>query len=218
MNTAELILNKFLKNYENRFLFILYAHGWAGSLVSRIMRSSHQYYSLEDDPLRYPDNIEGFVYDTSNKLSFKKQHLACVHSFPVSYIAWEGFVEQTPVDIKADTIKYLSILNNTDYIINFLGHDFSLEGKYPKQKYIKVYGEVIRNKTFYTYDPIKKVEPSTNKLTHNLNINNLLSDDYNKFEDEYLKLTWSFDLDCKINSVRSFILLWKERQKRLEKF
>ena len=93
---AELILNKFLKNYENRFLFILYAHGWAGSLVSRIIRSSHQYYKLEDDPLRFPDNVEGFPYVNVNnpQLNFRKQHLACVHAIPDRNLRYDMFTKE----------------------------------------------------------------------------------------------------------------------------
>ena len=47
-----------------------------------------------------------------------------------------------------------------------------------------------------------------------ININNLFSYDYDTFLNEYLRLVRKFNLTPRINSVRSFILLWLEKQKR----
>ena len=222
MDNNLIIFDKLVKNYENRFLLILYEYGFAGNLVSRIIRSSHQYYKLEDDPLRFPDNVEGFPYVNVNnpQLNFRKQHLACVHAIPDSNLRYDMFTKEvfTSKQLQEATLRYLKVLHNTTYIINLIAHEFKLEEKYPKVKCIKIYGQDPREQNFYlkaTSYTTNGIEPSTNKLTYNLNINNLLSDDYNIFEKEYLSLTWAFDLDCKINSTRSFILLWKDRQKRL---
>lgn len=60
----------------------------------------------------------------------------------------------------------------------------------------------------------KNITVENHVNTYNLNINNLLSTDYNIFIDEYLKLCTYFNLEPMINSVRSFILMWLDKQTR----
>ena len=202
-----------LKKYKDRFLLIIYASGYAGHLVSRIIRSSHQYYSTENDPLKFPDSTEGFPVVTAPWLDFKTQHLASVHQND-GEICWPWTQEK----IKKNYSIYLNILKTTDYHLNIMTHQFSREEKYPKIKRIRIFGNLDDSYRDRRLIDRKEVKPSNNKSIYNLNINKLLSEDYDEFEEEYLKLTWSFNLDCKINSVRSFILLWREKQKRLGKY
>lgn len=205
-----------LKKYKDRFLILTFKAGYAGNLVSRIIKSSNQYHCKEDDPLRFPDSTEGFPADPFYKgLDFKVQHLACVHQ--------EDTLNRDRNELtkKENYLEWLQILKFTDYQVNIMTHDFSLEEKYTEIKCIRIFGKFddsYRDQRLNWNKPFTEIEPSNNKLVYNLNINKLLSEDYDEFEDEYLKLTWAFNLDCKINSVRSFILLWREKQKRLVKY
>ena len=211
-----------LKKYKDRFLLVTFKQGYAGHLVLRIITSSHQYYCKEDDPLRFPDSIEGFPILANSWLDFKTQHLSCVHLNDVVICPW---IPKEVIEIKEGVpenyLNYLKILKDTDDYLTILTHDFSREEKYPEIKRIRIFGNFNDSYRHHSLSnsrlSFKEVKPSNNKLVYNLNINKLLSEDYKEFEDEYLKLTWTFNLDCKVNSVRSFILLWREKQKRLAK-
>ena len=209
-----------LKKYKDRFSILIFKHGYAGHLVSRIIKSSNQYYCNEKDPIRFPDSTEGFPVLLSGSLDFKTQHLAAAHQDDSVIWPWRKETDW-PGTARENYLNYLNILKNTDYHLNVMTHDFSLEEKYTGIKCIRVFGKFdnsYRDQRLNWDRSFKEVKPSNNKSVYNLNINKLLSEDYDKFEDEYLKLTWTFSLDCKINSVRSFILLWREKQKRLVKY
>ena len=210
-----------LKKYKDRFLILTFRDGYGGHLVSRIIKSSNQYYCNEKDPLRFPDSIEGFPVHLRVSLDFKTQHLAAAHQDDSVIWPWRKETDG-PGTARENYLNYLNILKNTDYHLNVMTHDFSLEEKYTEIKRIRIFGKFPRPSGWYlnkNREPsYKEVKPSNNKLVYNLNINKLLSEDYDEFEDEYRRLTWTFYLNYKVNSVRSFILLWREKQKRLVKY
>ena len=84
---------------------------------------------------------------------------------------------------------------------------------YSDKVYIYLYGTVDRpyfNKR--TYLPIQRPN------VYNINIDKLYSKDYYEFEQEYFNLVHYFNLDSKLNAVRSFILLNLERQELMAKY
>ena len=67
------LLDLILKKYKDRFLILMYKKGYGGHLISRIIKSSSQYYCNEKDPIRFPDSTEGFPVLISGSLDFKTQ-------------------------------------------------------------------------------------------------------------------------------------------------
>jgi len=76
----------------------------------------------------------------------------------------------------------------------------------------KLYG---KETTFRWQDDVDKniAEVKQDNL-HNLNIENYMSEDYEIFIDEYLKLCSFLDIPCNVNNVRQFILLMRDKLKR----
>ena len=62
-----------------------------------------------------------------------------------------------------------------------------------------------------------EVEDYSKEDIFRFNIQKLMSPEYDIFLEAYLKLVQELDLTPKINSVRSFILMWLERQERFKR-
>jgi len=199
----ELLLKK-----PDKFIIIFFNAGMGGSALLRILISHTElYHSFKnlgqtdyDDPIRYPDSIEGFYAHPTHELSFKEQHLACVH-----------LDFHSPWEAHEDLRKYFEILKKNKTVV-LKTHDFSLYEKYKKSKCIFIIGNAIstRREINCKYGN----PPFLPKEVIKVNINNLMSIDYDIFLEEYLKLVFEFNLTPRINSVRAFILMWLEKQKR----
>jgi hypothetical protein len=199
-----------LKNPDN-FIIIFYHGGMAGSSLLRIL-SAHEelYHSFKDlkqvdydDPLRYPDSVEGFHIDLNHELSFKEQHLACAH---IQF--------HTPWENEEDLLKYFELVMQGKKIA-LKTHDFSHYEKYKKSKCIFVTGDNLTKRRRIKYNWGNP--PFLPKEVIKVNMYDLMSTDYNIFLEEYLKLVYEFNLTPRINSVRAFVLMWLERQERFNK-
>jgi len=62
-----------------------------------------------------------------------------------------------------------------------------------------------------------KVEDYSKENVFRFEIQNLLSPSYDTFLEAYIQLVQELKLTPKINSVRSFILMWLERQERFKR-
>lgn len=211
------ILDKLLQTYPERFVIVFFKQGMAGTSVLRILLCHKEFsYSSKylgqldyDDPIRFPDSVEGFEVQTDHNLSFTEQHLACAHlGFYTPWLS-DKYVE--------DAYEYLRLIKQN----KFLALKTHLTHLYDKYKNCKCVFLYATNKDFQRsiscnidYEFYKKIPDET----FNIDVSRLFSSDYEEFLDEYLKIVYEFDLTPRINSVRSFVLLWLERQKRLNNF
>ena len=211
-------MKNFIKTFEesivrkpNNFIIIFFNPGMAGSALQRILISHDElHHSFKnfgqmdyDDPIRYPDSSEGFLNYPNHTLSFKEQHLSCAHL---------NFY--TPTDREEDILKHYELIKQGKTIV-FKTHDFSLYEKFKKSRCVFVIGNKQLNRGInFEVDMTSFTVP---EKVFTVNINSLMSKDYDTFLDEYLKIVFEFDLTPRINSVRSFILMWLERQERLKR-
>lgn len=193
-------LNKLINTYGNRINFIYYKGEFGGNVLHRIVCSDDKYYWSEPTPpLAYPDLTEGYSYQTNHFLSFKEQHLACVHGPDPAYEI--GFS-------KKDMTNHLYALSS-GLRLCIKSHNIKDNQIIKQCKGVKLYGSSMRR--FYQED---YVEPSLESNILNINASKLLSKNYDDFLAEYIKLVQYFDLTPRVNSVRAFILLWLEKQER----
>lgn len=211
LKTIEAIIQK----VPNKFLIIVYRFSWGGSILNRIVSSHDEFFSYPqsmlqqndyNDPIRYPDSTEGFFHQYDHVLSFTEQHLSCAHLG--SGAPWGNPYE--------DVRLYFEALRS-DKIVPLRSHDISLitDKRFQKVKFINVIGPRIeRGLAEKLWSPVEFDRP--NVLNYNLSL--LLNDDYDSFINSYIELVDWLNLTPKINSVRSFILLWLEKQKRYKQF
>ena len=159
----------------DNFIIIFFNPGMAGTSLLRILISHDElYHSFKnfgqvdyDDPLRYPDSLEGFFTYTNHILSFKEQHLACAHM---------DF--HTPNDRSEDLLKYIELIKQGKTIV-FKTHDFSLYEKFKKSRCIFVIGNKQLNRGInFKVDMTSFTVPEE---VFTVNINNLMSKDYDTF-------------------------------------
>jgi len=202
-------LNKLIKLKPNNFIIICFDAGMGGSALLRILISHKEIYNNPkylsqneyDDPIRYPDSIEGFNMQWDHRLSFKEQHLACAHiDF---YTPWGNKYEKLEEYFKIVSENRIAVLKT---------HDFSIINRFPSTQIILIEGEMLERGTIL--NSLTDLSEYKENNVFRININNLFSYDYDTFLNEYLRLVRKFNLTPRINSVRSFILLWLEKQKR----
>ena len=190
---------------------ISYAAEYGGSALRRIIISHNPYYSELENPISYPKHVEGFIYHNTHFLNFKEQHLACAHT------------EDMPIAMN-DEVFLKDQINKIDEGFNIClrTHDFEDEEELEKAKIIRLYGDCLdrfkkapryvkQNNRFYGKNFIP---PSDCSHVCNIIASNLFSLDFDKYLEEYLKITTYLDIVPKVNSVRQFILMWLEKQER----
>ena len=205
--------NKLVLTHPDNFIIIFFKAGTGGSSLLRILISHDElYHSFKylgqpdyDDPIRYPDSIEGFYAQAHHGLSFKEQHLACAH---VDF--------HTPWNVinDDDTMSYFKLVNQGKTVV-LKTHDFNLYQKFKNNRCIFIVED----------NPLDRGSISSKVGNYHsipekvfvVNINNLMSKNYDTFLNEYIKLVQEFNLTPRINSVRSFILMWLERQERFKR-
>jgi len=206
-NFNELVVKK-----PDNFIIIFFYAGMGGSSLLRILISHDElYHSFKklsqfeyDDPLRYPDSIEGFCIHTDHNLSFKEQHLACVHMD--FHTPWE--------DDNENYIEYFKLVKDNKKVV-LKTHNFSLYNKFKKCTCIFIGTDEPLNRGLRVSK--NQNPPFLPDEVIYVNINNLMSKNYEKFLEEYLSIVYKLNLTPRINSVRSFILMWLERQERFKR-
>lgn len=215
--TLKALFDKLLQTYPERFVILFFNHGMAGSSVLRILLC-HREFSISskypassdyDDPIQFPDSVEGFDAHTDHFLSFTEQHLACAHlGF---YTPWDSDEEYFE-----DIYEYFRLFKQNKFLA-LKTHQIHLYNKYKKSNCVFLYA----TKDFHRNIPCdfdKDISKEIPNEAFKIDVSRLFSLDYEEFLDEYLKIVYEFDLTPRINSVRSFVLLWLERQKRLNNF
>jgi len=204
-------LNKLIEKHPDNFVIIFFRGGMAGSALCRILNSHPEFYYKQkylnqkeyNDPLKFPDSVEGFFVQDHKWLGFKQQHLGCVHT---------SFY--TPWNAKDDLREYFNLVKQGKTVV-LKTHDFNLYEKFKNNRCIFI----VEDKPLDRGSISNKVGNyhSISEKVFSVNINNLMSKNYDTFLNEYIKLVQEFNLTPRINSVRSFILMWLERQERFKR-
>lgn len=208
-------LESAIQKLPKKFIIITYPPTWGGSILNRIISAHDECFTFSrmhlqqddhDDPIQFPDSVEGFYYQTDHGLTFTEQHLACVHL---------GF--GAPWDDKHEDSRHYIKAIKSNKIIVLRTHDVSkiLDPRFHEVKFVNVVGKRV-NRGLVTPNRLPQEIVQTNVL--NFDISKLLNDDYDTFLESYLELATWLELTSRVNSVRAFILLWLEKQKRYKQF
>ena len=207
---SKFYFDKLIKKYSKQITFIYYKPEYGGNLLNRIILSDEAYFWGEQHnsaestlkPLEYPKSTEGFNVQGYHFLSFKEQHLSCVHSSDIPY----------PIPLREHDYEMLlrykeALQNNLKICIK--SHRIDEENNTCKG--IRLYG-----KSLSRFSSSETVRKSRHKNVLNINSSKLFSSNYEEFLEEYLKVVRYLDLNPNVNQVRAFILLWIEKQKRFK--
>ena len=205
-------LDKLIRTYQNKIIFVSFAPHYAGHAVRRIISASPEVY-YPGNSIRYPDNLEGFIaHNLENDWQkiFLMQHLAACHE--------DDLLEYPPYSFH-DVLNLYKVIKKINMIC-VITHDLNIHDKF-QNLVVRVVGKKPKrsvNMHMPNAKILQHVDIVYRNNVINLNINNLMSQNYNEFETEYLNLCSKLIIFPQINSVRSFILLWLEKQERLAKF
>lgn len=190
---------------SHKIIFISYSPNFGGHAVRRILSASPEiFYPI--NPLSYPDDLEGFVAHAGWDLphSFTKQHLGACH---------EDLIQYPPTQL-SEVIDFYKYIKKCEKFC-IVTHDLHIHKKFNCTT-IRLFGKQPRRNMWDGRPDV--IDPIFEKNVINVDVDNLFSDRYEKFEKEYLSLCKSLNIFPQINSVRAFILLWLEKQKRLSEF
>ena len=207
-------LNKAIKKYSKNIIFVSYPQGYGGHLVCRIISASPEIY-FDSDPLFYPNNCEGFpslFYDSMSSERFKAEHLCAVDTNHGTFPYFNATPEKN-IQLRENLQYFMSNLKK-DRVLCIPTHDENIHKEF-EGRVVRIVGELNR----YTFFSVKKrqpLQPINNKNVINLSLSKLTSNNYKEFEEEYLQLCYFLNIFPQINSVRAFILLWAEKQRRYE--
>jgi hypothetical protein len=201
------LLDSVIEKYNHNVIFVNYNAGFGGNAIRRIISASPEVYFRKGSPLKYPDNTEGFVaheWEVGFNKYFKKQHLAACH---------DDYLVYPPKKIKSNIellIKFYKDIKENRVCITTHKKDIH---KVFNCKTIRTVGKFERAELIFNVS-MECVEPVFENNVFNLRVNKLFSKNYDEFENEYLHLCGFLNIFPQINSVRSFILLWLEKQRR----
>jgi hypothetical protein len=199
---------KLLKGIEDKGIIIHYERGSAGNLVHRIIASHdtiywskliNNSYISESNPLKWPEKgfIEYFIApdrvchatycfieeEHQNKIAERiPRNSEILKALKTNKIV----VLQSHVDVRT--------LNKNIQVIRIVGDERRLRRK-----------EIARPGRHF-------LQPIVEDNTYNLNINNLVDENYDIFKKEYLALCNQYNFIPNTEPVRKFILVWRSKQ------
>jgi len=180
---------KLLSTLVNKIILIEYMSGSGGCLVHRIIGSDYS-------NIYWDKGINNATDDSLDPLLWPDSgfHIQKPHSIPeteqANYTCHTGssmFYKEQEVD---PTVLSLIIKANKVY----------------KKAVIRTHDSFRKYNKHITI--VRIVGPNT----HNLNINNLIDEDYNTFLNECNKLSTYLNIKLDIKKVRKFILIWVRKQ------
>ena len=196
------------KRLEGKSIIIRFERGSAGNLVHRILGShdliywSHAInntYDSETNPLKWPKKgyIERFIAQNSTC------HTA--HSF-----VEEGHQNRKADRQKRDAQILKAVKQNKIFVL--LTH-VDIRPVNKNIDVIRIVGDERRLRRKGIARPGRHfLQPIVEDNTYNLNINNLVDENYDIFEKEYLALCNQYKLTPNTKPVRDFILVWRSKQ------
>ena len=210
-----------LYNIQDKAIIIQYKMGSAGNLVQRIIGNDSKFYwdKVLDNHIniQYVDYLLSTnKYERVDSLNWPEEgfnsspYSACHSGDSFFFAPFDNSYNHIKVKklliraIKVNKIfifkshEYLRPLNKNIIIIRIVGNTSKLN-----RKLLKSTDSYQVNKALL---PIKELN------TYNLNINNLVSKDYNTFLSEYKDLCTYLNIEIKIDKVKDFINIWRSKQ------
>lgn len=212
------VINKSPKN----FVILQANSGFFGSAIYRAIIGSSDSYVWDQSmcgavanenlgPLEWPHKTEGYAIYTLNYGRtypwFKENHLATAH---ISH----DMLEYT-------TAKKLISKIKEDKILLCKTHDM-VPRKF-KCKIVRIVGNIQELSNLNNSNSVFRnkigthIEPCYDSNFCNIDVEKFMSDDFDTYCNEYLKLCDFLNLSPNINNVRQYLLLLKEKINRYEK-
>lgn len=223
------LFDDLIHKHSDNITIVAYLAEFGGSAVRRIITSHDEYYSEFENPLAFPNHLEGFKRHLDHFLDFKEQHLACAHTddIPID-ISWGTTNKVLGKDIDRH-IKLFhqeqTKLLEENHKVCWRAHDDDPGKNFTHPtKIIRLYGRELDrfnkaarfNKKANRYHDTNYIPPTESEHVLNIESSKLFSLNYDDYLNEYLKLTTYLNVVPKVNSVRQFILLWLEKQERFK--
>ena len=199
---------KILKWLENKSIVICFERGSAGNLVHRILGSHDPIYwsqgvnnshELETNPIKWPN--KGYIEH------YMDQGVTCHtgHSF-----IEEGHQNRTTDRIYRNSEILKAVKQNKIFV--FLSH-VNIRTLNKNTQVLRIVGDESRLRRKNIARPGRHfLQPIVEDNTYNLNINNLVDENYDIFEKEYLALCNQYKFIPNTKPVRDFILVWRSKQ------
>ena len=199
---------KILKWLENKSIVICFERGSAGNLVHRILGSHepiywsqgiNNSYELETNPIKWPN--KGYIEH------YMDQGVTCHtgHSF-----IEEGHQNRTTDRIYRNSEILKAVKQNKIFV--FLSH-VNIRTLNKNTQVLRIVGDESRLRRKNIARPGRHfLQPIVEDNTYNLNINNLVDENYDIFEKEYLALCSQYKFTPNTKPVRDFILVWRNKQ------
>jgi hypothetical protein len=199
---------RIFKWLEGKSIIVRFERGSAGNLVHRILGShepiywSHAInnaYESETNPLKWPK--KGYIE------RFLAQNSTChtAHSF-----VEEGHQNRTADRIQRN-VQILKAMKQNKIFVLLTHVDIRTLNK--NIDIIRIVGDERRLRRKGIARPGRRfLEPIVEDNTYNLNINNLVDENYDIFEKEYLALCSQYKFTPNTKPVRDFILVWRSKQ------
>ena len=235
------VTKKYFTHNFDKFQLISFAAGFGGGILYRILAHNEKYYwddsfsmiesnQTNKGPLDWPDHDIGYkahpnMRDKEGRFIPKnplEQRLTVVHvgcfEFPCMYV--KKYTTQSIMpgdDIQEFGLKFILRTFEDHFkkakgkIVLIRTHDFFTQKKFPKTTTIRIWGnnESMPNTQ---YKSRKKINPIKATNVVNVNIDNLLSLNYNIFEDEYFSLCENLSITPTPIPVRGYILNYLDRR------
>ena len=201
MTYEEQLLNRL----EKSIVIIHFEKGSAGSLLHRIIAHSKSFYWHKWYNNKHDDNSLTWLNisdeeDNTNKYTCHVNYswLDEIKKDIISQILIIKAIKSNKRIIIKTHQDIVRQLNKNIIIIRIVGNSSKLNRK------------ILRST--HSYQVNKALLPINEPNTYNLNINNLVSKDYNAFLNEYKDLCTYLNIEVKIDKVREFINIWRSKQ------
>ena len=217
------------------FIFINYYPGCNGNLLFRVLCAHPEIYWHEDwanhededrSPLGWPDTVDCYNMEWAKSFigTVKTNFLAVHAQWHEDHNANAKYLKQYLKDFKQSSAKWYPMKNHrftlldggyskeSDSNLERCHHVLIKKNPHLAQERLQI---IHRDKTRDFISGCKQHYGKYRDKAHLVvEIDRLLSESYAIFLSEYLKIVHYFDLTPRINSVRSYILMYNERQSR----
>lgn len=235
--------SKTVEKLPDNIRLVIFFAGLGGQIVTRILSTHPECYWTEKwnntsepdlKPTQFPDTISGFDLISPDVNTMKDEYGRAPGGLgfmpPVRYMTTQ--TEKTRV-VKESIKHILNSIKTVDSSLYVWIHThpylYDSDQESPnfsdlKRPFVYLWASEecvftqLRDKDFHIKNNSKLRPPCSNPLAYNLDVSQLFSKDYAKFEAEYIKLCTHFNFTSRLDSVRAFILRYLERQEYIAQF
>ena len=236
------LIKKYFSDRFNRFQLISFFGGFGGGIVYRILAHNKKYYwddtfslietpQTKMGPLDWPDHDIGYkaqpnMRDDKGNFVPKnplQQRLTVVHVGCFQLPFYRTHNSTNNITVPDDDIKEIGLEHilrrfenhfkkAKDKILLIRTHDLHCHSKFPNVTTIRIWGKNSSLPKNSQYKERKEIDPVKFPNVVNLNIDYLLSTDYNLFENEYFSLCENLNINPTPIPVRGYILNYLDRR------